>query len=474
MDYHHRKLAGTWTTAISRALLNVGDLSGIERRFHELNAEHPTNVDDFFARYSNLDRILQSYGITPFRMAYEKLLDDDITLDLISKYTRFIEPKEKPFDTLRHDIVLWRTLREIRRNDPGPFGSGGFFLTCDYTLWRFDHRQLSRGEVGASVLPNVFLQLLRPFVPRTEDFDQSFVSTFALPEFRTIRSASAQAVSRVASIIRLYADLPEDTAAEILSDEAFLAKVANVDESDTTLQHLIESAIADEAKRLKVESDRLRDQLARQEHGNDQLTARLVSAQRTADEHFAALQRVESQIDAERETRQREDDDIAARIEEARREAGQQRIRADSAEELRRQAAQQARTSEEQLGRERTRTTRLRRVVAALAHGILALLVAAITPRVLLLTPVKRDLLILGCGVYALIAGTMEQLTWFQRRSQAVAARILWLMLVPTIVATAWIWDINNIRTQLLLAIAATIIVGLVSALFSATTPSES
>ena len=129
--WRERLSGGHWSPGVSRALLRVGDLSGIERRFHEVNAEHATLVEDFFRRYGNLERVLESYGIKPYRNDYESWLGDDATLDLISQYKRFIEPNEKAFAVLRHDVVLWRTIREMSLRGPGPLGSGAFFLTCD-------------------------------------------------------------------------------------------------------------------------------------------------------------------------------------------------------------------------------------------------------------------------------------------------------------------------------------------------------
>lgn len=297
LDFSRRRLAGgRWTSTVSRALLKVGDLSGIDRRYHELNAQHPTLVDDFFARYDNLERVLDSHGIKPYRNSYESWLDDEETLNLVSRYKRFIEPNEKYFTVLRHDIILWRTLRDMRRHDPGPFGTGAFFLTCDYSLWRFDHQQLNRGTSGVTVLPNVFMQLLRPFIPRTANFDASFVSTFALPEFRTIRSATGKAVQRVASVIRLYADLPEELAEKILSDEVLIKKVSKIREDDPAIVDLIESAIADEALRLKHDRDRLNDELTKQKEETAIVSRTLTEAAQSADDRLLAIKNLQDEL----------------------------------------------------------------------------------------------------------------------------------------------------------------------------------
>jgi hypothetical protein len=95
MDYYHKRLkSGHWPQAMSRALLRVGELRSVELKFHQMNAQMLISVDDFFARYSNLDRLLGVAGIKPYRNVYEPWLEDEVTLDLISEYKQFLEPRE--------------------------------------------------------------------------------------------------------------------------------------------------------------------------------------------------------------------------------------------------------------------------------------------------------------------------------------------------------------------------------------------
>jgi hypothetical protein len=463
LAFYKRKLTGgRWSPAISRALLNVGDLSGIERRFHEVNAEGQISVEDFFARYGNLERVLEAHGMKPFRNNYEPWLEDEETLDLISRYKRFIEPNEKPHNVLRHDMILWRTLRDIRRNDPGPFGSGAFFLTCDYSLWRFDHGTLSRGTTGTSVLPNVFLQLLRPFVPRTQNFDESFVATFALPEFRSINSRTEQAVSRVASVIRLYSDLPEDLAVKILSDEALIAKVAGVPEDDAVISELIESAIADEATRLKAETERLREEL-RQQADTTARDRELVAAVKMASMRLREVEKLREELAATRQDREEALRVTSLAITKSSEEADGHRSRAERLSEERDTARKVADLAVEQLRNERGRSTRLGRFIAAALQ---------FTPVVLAIIVVtyafgsqSRESLVFSIGsiIYLAFAMPLELLDWAGKRDQPWGGRIRALSAYALGVAAVWMRDPALRLTWFLAAGALATFVALIS-----------
>jgi hypothetical protein len=452
IDYYHRRLAGgKWSPSMSRALLRVGELSSVERKFHEINSEQSIVVDDFFARYSNLDRLLGPVGIKPFRITYEPWLEDDETLDLVGKYKQYLSDRlnvkqcaerEKPFDVLRHDIILWRTLQKVRQHNAGFLGAGAFFLTCDYTFWRFEHQELSRRSSGVSVLPNVFLQLLRPFVPRTDDFDRSFVSTFALPEFRTIHSASAQAVSRVAGIVRLYADLPEDIAVTILTDEALVTKVAKLDESDPTIHSLIESAIASEASRWQEEAVRLRQQLELEQNLSKEKSAELRRASIAAEENVRALTAVNQQLEDERIARLRTEESAAA---EKQRHGAlvteQEEVvdglvrraeQAEAAEKVARVELVARRQSED------VRETTLRRTTStlfALVHVLVAFVACTFIVRY---ATAKAESAIVGGILYAGIAAVTEFAQWFQRSRQRRLMRLLWLISIVVGVGLTW------------------------------------
>src|SRR5712671_6764903 len=91
-------------------------------------------------------------------------------------------------------------------------------------------------------MPSQLLQLLRPFVPRTPDFDKKFAEVFALPQFRTGSSDFSQITHRVLGFLATVKDLSEETAAAILADELLLRRLKGV-ENDREIQAAIESEV---------------------------------------------------------------------------------------------------------------------------------------------------------------------------------------------------------------------------------------
>lgn len=284
MDFSKQKIIGKeWSPALSRALLKAGFLSGIEYRFHELNGNTKITPKEFFDRYSNVERILQSFGIRVYNDDFGRLLQDDSTLELISKYKMFLSPKEKSHNTLLHDVVLWRTLQSIRKRSSEPFGAGAMFLSCDYSFFNFDRNQLRQnGQVGTVILPNVFLQLLRPFVSRTADFDAKFIETFALPEFRTIHAADNKALSRIGQTLALYSDIDEPLALKLLTDEALISKVRDLKPDDPAIQPLIEQAIIGENQSLRQDLTVTAEKLAAREESLGKVGSELAEIRQEA------------------------------------------------------------------------------------------------------------------------------------------------------------------------------------------------
>jgi hypothetical protein len=51
-----------WRQELSRAAVRVGQLSGLERRYHEANARVPTDPDIFLSKFDDLRTLLDGYG----------------------------------------------------------------------------------------------------------------------------------------------------------------------------------------------------------------------------------------------------------------------------------------------------------------------------------------------------------------------------------------------------------------------------
>ena len=253
-----------WQSAISRAVLRTASLSGIELRFHEINANTPIDPDTFLSKYGNgLTEILKDYGFKIYRDSYRSSDEEEAELETkINRYEDFIlENRNRPksYITLRHDIVVWETVNRLRRKGDSILDVGAVFLTADHYFFRFDWEYLSgKNQLGIVVLPNHFLQILRPLVPATENFDRRFVETFAIPKFRSINSEFTETQGKIITILNTYSDISEETAVRILSNSMLTESLKNVDASSQEFAEAIESALARDNELLLEEKEALK------------------------------------------------------------------------------------------------------------------------------------------------------------------------------------------------------------------------
>lgn len=253
-----------WSVSLSRAGLECGQLSGFEMRFHEKNVELNGSLDPkvFVNKYANPVPILREKGFVIFNDKHPAEVEEKGSL--IAEYKEFVESrrKRKPYQAYDHDmVVLLATERHRSNNTNSVLEAGALFLTCDYHLYAFDRYRHSKHKLASVVLPNHLLQVLRPMIPRNSNFDQRFVATFAIPEFRTIGSDYSEAISKVLTYLATFKDLEEKTAARILADQVLIEKLKGVDENSEEFAESIENALAQHNEELLEEIALMREEL---------------------------------------------------------------------------------------------------------------------------------------------------------------------------------------------------------------------
>jgi len=262
--YGDRLRARHWSQQLSKAAANIPYLSGIEAKYHQRNAVSPTDVEAFLRPYEHADVLLANKDISVSRSESSRLKE---RADLLHEYSDFLNTRKKPkLDTIiDHDVTVLDAVRQRRSAAKSTLDAGALLLTCDYYLYRFDWEQSrAKGLRACVVLPNLFMQILRPFIPSNPDFDRSFAETFAIPEFRTVGSGAADAASRVLNLIAGYAAFPEETAVRLLSNDLLLDQLKDI-RDDEEFQRQVELAIANENATLLEEMAALKQQLEHQQ-----------------------------------------------------------------------------------------------------------------------------------------------------------------------------------------------------------------
>lgn len=249
-----------WTRSLSRAATTSRFMSGIELKYHQKNAETGVEVDEFLRPYQHVDVLLTQRNISIYRPANERLTER-ATLEI--EYQEYLKRLsiEKINELIVHDVTLLDCVRSLRTASASTLEAGALLVTCDYALYRFDIEGRRNTETYASVvLPNVLWQILRPFIPASQDFDRSFAETFAIPEFRTIGSGAAKACSKMLGLLAAYKDFPEETAERLLSNDLLMDRLRAA-KDDEQFQAQVESAIALDNQTLLEEKAALAKQL---------------------------------------------------------------------------------------------------------------------------------------------------------------------------------------------------------------------
>lgn len=290
--------------ALSRAAIRDGRLSNLELKYHQKNKQAPLDPEVFLSQYRYVQDILEEKGFTIYRVPNRNTALDEERHKLVADYNDFLEQnrpnRPKPYPSINHDVAVWQTVRGLRKKASSPLEVGAFLLTADYSLYTFDWYKIrQQGEIGLVVLPNQFLQILRPFVSTTDDFDRRFVETFAIPEFRTLGNGYASVRSRVLSYLSTYADMTERTALRILANELLMQQLRDkLDESEEFKQS-VEFAIfrdyeqvlkekEESARRAKEQEELARSAIEEAKEREEQLRLAAIQQQQLAQDCLQA------------------------------------------------------------------------------------------------------------------------------------------------------------------------------------------
>jgi hypothetical protein len=291
-----RLISYKWTTELSRAAVRTRSLGLIEHRYHEANSVRPTDPRVFLTKYEHVEQILLDKGFTIYREPQRsplilEALDKEQTL-LYAKYNAFLVnrlglDRTKSYKTIEHDVVVWQTVKGLRRQGTTALDIGALLLTADANLYAFDWQKLRpKGATGHVILPNQLLQLLRPFLVVTADFDKKFAATFAIPEFRTIATGYSATASKVLGYLTTLADVTEETASRILANEVLLGKLRNVPTDAPQFKRSVDSTLA-----------RDNNDLIKQ---NEELLAKLSTAEKSRAHVSSALQEKDALLERQR------------------------------------------------------------------------------------------------------------------------------------------------------------------------------
>jgi hypothetical protein len=315
-------LSRSWPRSISRAATTSRYMNGIELMYHQQHAEIGIDVETFFRPFEHVDVMLQNRNISVFRPPEDR---QNQRAHLLNEYKDWLEGKRriKPYNVIDHDTTVLDQVRQLRSDVASSLEAGALLITCDYNLFRFDwETSRAQGRAASTVLPNLLWQTLRPFIPSDSDFDRSFAETFALPEFRTIGSGASAASSKLLYVLASYKDLPEETAAKMLSNDLLIDTLRTA-ENDQKFQEYVEAAIVTENAALIEEkaamAAQLEHEMASRHKTEELLTQRQSDLEREKAEAEKSRRVSEEALKQKDEERQRADQ-IGTELEQQRKQ----------------------------------------------------------------------------------------------------------------------------------------------------------
>ena len=273
----------SWRQAMSRAATISPFLSGIERKYHQINAEIGIDVETFLRPYQHVDELLKQHKINICTSEDDRLME---RATMEAEYKEYLSKLQREkFDKLIiHDVKVLDYVHSLQDITSSTLEAGALFVSCDYMLYRFDSETSRRaGRQASVVIPNILWQILRPFIPTNTDFNKCFAETFAIPEIRTIGSDASVACSKMLGLLAVYKDLPEETAVKLLSNDLLMNRL-NAAENDKQFQMEVESAIAAENQALIEERTVLTKQVEAIRSDKERTEKELEKQKQEADE----------------------------------------------------------------------------------------------------------------------------------------------------------------------------------------------
>jgi hypothetical protein len=225
---------------------NIGHLKSVpitRETYLSVAAEHPSDEGDFMAAYyreyhsgrvkspeefgrkwSNVRTFIREWSIEIDEEAYvsDDARESTSFVDEMSRLQQWHQGSKNPA-AVEHDVAMLRIVRDRRgRVDATSADVRVWFLTFDRQLTRYSAYYATEEHLPAVLLAEDWLQIARPFLPRTDDYAKSFIAMLRTPILlqgsnKVPFSHMAEALSR----LERYQELPEQVIAAMVADDQF-------------------------------------------------------------------------------------------------------------------------------------------------------------------------------------------------------------------------------------------------------------
>lgn len=278
---------------------------------------------DFFEYYQHVETLLEEHDV---RVADEGCVAVDRNRDGIDAQLvvleRFLGGRDIGDVVKEHDVKHRLLIERLRGDGNIGFANARYwFLTRDSKLPRYAMATVDGSAVNLPfcVSTSAWLQVIRAFTPRTDDFDQSLTDLLATPylRYRGGPGVQSQVVDAVVARVDHYRGATPRLAAEVLADTALVERISAARTAEETVEQIELAFVAksDELRhRAEAAERREADALSQAEGLAADLERSTDHRERVRNELSRQVESARAQADLER----REKEQIAAALDEER------------------------------------------------------------------------------------------------------------------------------------------------------------
>jgi hypothetical protein len=232
--------------------------------YRELRSGSVQSIGEFRTKWSNIRAYLTEWGIEVDEEATvsPEEAESSSFLDQLSSLNQW-HRGEKPIDAVEHDVFMLRLIRAKRgKADLTPAGTRQWFLTFDRQLMRYAAHYATEAHLPPCLLTEDWLQISRPFLPRTDDYAKSFVTMLRHPILFQTAPVPFEHIAASLSRLERYEELPATVVAAMVADGQFMRSFSSV-QSDEAARDLFETEVAAIATDISNKNETLRADLER-------------------------------------------------------------------------------------------------------------------------------------------------------------------------------------------------------------------
>ena len=189
-------------------------------------------VEDWFDPYlKDFVPLARSAGVELFNESIDEYairqdVVDDIHDVMEHEKRTFPENRQKPYESVAHDIILWHFVKDRRpAYVESPAEAKEWILTVDFRFIGFDQHKLNHSDYNVPLClhPTSLIQLLQFWVPRTREFEEAILGGLRLPFLFQEFDANAERLSL--KIIRRLArfegseEVTEDSLVKVVTND---------------------------------------------------------------------------------------------------------------------------------------------------------------------------------------------------------------------------------------------------------------